>query len=473
MKMKLPIKKQLKAARKHMISLICAGVAVAGIVLSYWPTLGWYKDIEAKLDSSSGAYDQINTLLTKQRNLPVQSDPNNPAPLTVFPTNDVIDAGKKAVGEVRAQSVALLDRVTKLNIHVPLDVQAPIDLQNVVDGKVASALANAGGGDDIARATFGRAYLAAIANDQRIMNWPPPEIAQLRPDDPIPALLAGPCLTDADIKAAQDELETKIDNDFVTKDASGQPTADSKAYADSLFVEQVKTLALQKEMEKASTIKVYVEPGAFEHPAVAANFASATGSLAIGDIWTAQLWLWLDEDVATGVAYANAAAHNVTDSPVKQILDVGVKKDSPYVMSGDPSAGNDTTAITPVLDASPSGHVCNGMYDTVQFNVSLDVDASRIADVLGALERSQFITVLSTQVNAVDSSEKALQHYIYGKAPIVHLDLVCEELMLHDWVAKYQPADSSPAKIAAAATAGGGVAPLTVLVPMTVHTTGQ
>lgn len=473
MKIKLPLKKQLKAARKHMLSLICAGVAVAGIVLSYWPTTGWYTDLKDKVSTSAGAADQLNSLLTKQRNMPALSpDGSDQAPLTVFPTNDVIDAGKKAVGEVRAQSVAMLDRVIKLNVHVPLDAQPPFDLQELVDGKVASALANAGAGDDIARATFGRAYLAAIDNDQRIRNWPPPEIAQLRPDEPIPPLMAGQRLSDDDLKNAEQDLQTKIYNDSIVKDASGQPTPDSQAYADSLFTEQVKTLPLNLEITGASKFKVYLEPGAIKRPAVTANFISATSSLAIGDIWTAQLWLWLDEDVATGVAFANAGAHNVMDAPIKQILDVSIK-DPPYVISGDPGQGNDTTAVTPVPDASPSGHVCNGMYDVVQFSVSLDVDASRVAQVLAGLERAQFITVLSAQVNAVDSSEKALQRFVYGKAPILRLDLVCEELMLHDWVAKYQPPDSSPAKVFAAASAGGGTAPLTVLVPMTVHATGQ
>jgi hypothetical protein len=199
------------------------------------------------------------------------------------------------------------------------------------------------------------------------------------------------------------------------------------------------------ELEGAQKCKVYLEAGAIKAPAIYTAFQTATASMAPADIWTAQLWLWIDEDVATGVANANASAKNVLDAPVKQITVVEVK-DPPYLISGDPTAGSDSAALTAVQDVTPTGRVCNGMYDVVQFHVGLDVDATRVIDVLNGLQKGQFITVLWWQMQTVDSAGMAAQKFIYGKAPIIHLDLVCEELLLHQWLSKIQPPDGGPGK---------------------------
>jgi hypothetical protein len=154
------------------------------------------------------------------------------------------------------------------------------------------------------------------------------------------------------------------------------------------------------------------------------------------------------------VARANADAHDVTDSPIKQITTLDIK-DPPYLISGDPTAGSETAALTPVQDATPTGRVCNGMYDVVQFHVGLDVDATRVVDVLNGLEKGQFLTVLTWQLTSVDSATLASQKFIYGTAPIVHLDLVCEELLLHQWLTKIQPTDAGPGKYFTAGANGG------------------
>jgi hypothetical protein len=150
---------------------------------------------------------------------------------------------------------------------------------------------------------------------------------------------------------------------------------------------------------------------------------------------------------------------------VKQILDVTIK-DPAYSVVGDPTAGNETSALTPAPDASPTGRACNGMYDVVQFSLKLHVDASRVPAVLNALESSQFLTVLAVQVKAVDTSDLSTQRYLYGKAPIVELDLICEELLLHSWITKYQPSDSGPGK------GPGGSSSTASLLPIVTHTGG-
>ena len=147
-------------------------------------------------------------------------------------------------------------------------------------------------------------------------------------------------------------------------------------------------------------------------------------------------------------------------------------KDPPYAISGDPNAGKEDQAIIAAPDATPTGRVSNGMYDVVQFKISLDVDANHLADVLEAIQEKQFITVLSVAAQAADTADIASRNLIYGKAPILHVDLGCEELLLHNWTQNLQPPDAGAAKYAAA-NGGGGSSTISTIFPITVHANGN
>jgi hypothetical protein len=218
---------------------------------------------------------------------------------------------------------------------------------------------------------------------------------------------------------------------------------------------------------RAHKCKVYLEAGAIKQPAIYINFANATSSLAASDIWTAQMFLWVDEDVASAVALANARATDVTNSPIKQILDVTIK-DPPYVTSGDPTAGKDDAALTSVPDLTPSGRVSNGMYDVVQCSITLDVEADRVPEVLDSLQAGQFFTILSMQAQSIDSTDMAVQRFVYGKSPVVRLTLVCEDLFMHAWADKYAPPGAGASKYAAAA-GSSPASPSSVLMTITTH----
>jgi hypothetical protein len=426
----------LKFARKHLTPLILAAVALICVGLVFWPTGKLYASLQDELDQSSNLLSQIQGLLSKSRNLP-KFDPNAPpAVLSSFPTQDVFNIGLAAVKKWSAESDGMLAVAQRINQHQPL---------------VAGALPNGG---DLERATFGRNYLAALQPDSngndvpRIRNWPPSDGSH----SGIPALLAGRRLSDTELAAKLLDLQNQINVQYGVNagGAAGGGTnggADSTQDAQNAYAQASITKPLEWELDGAKKIKVYLEPGAIDEPDVYPEFQGATSSLPAAKIWSAQLSLWIDEDVATAVAYANASADNVTDSPIKQIDKLTVKS-PPYEISGDPTAGKDNAPLTPVLDVTPTGRVCNGMYDVVQFNLSLEVDARRQAEVLGALEQHQFITVLSVQTTAEDSSVAALSRWVYGDAPIVRLDLACEELLLHSWTNALQPPDAGAAALA-------------------------
>jgi hypothetical protein len=222
--------------------------------------------------------------------------------------------------------------------------------------------------------------------------------------------------------------------------------------------EELASAVAQMDYESATACKVYLEPGAIRQPTVYGRFKGATTSLPPSDIWTAQLWLWNIQDAVTAVARANADGKDVTDSPVKQITDLTVK-DPPYLIVGDPTVGDDKSPLTPAPDASPTGRVSNGMYDVTQFSMGLDVDADRLPQVLNGLQTGQFLTILSAQVTAIDSADRAKSGFLYGKARIVHLDLVFEDLFLHTTKGGYSqlcPPNCGPQAGGANGSGGGG-----------------
>ncbi|HUB25500.1 MAG TPA: hypothetical protein VL992_08710 [Tepidisphaeraceae bacterium] len=457
----------LKLARKQMPVLVCILIVIAAVVLSFWPTQGWYTNLQGDLNSSLSANTQIQSLLTKQRFLPVVGGTSTvQTPLPFFPTQDVINVGMQAVNQVQAESKSMLDWATKLNVHVPLDVHLPFTIDDLIAGNVPSALTN-GRTDDVARATWVHDYLQALSDDYRFRNWPPPEVQFIRSAYyQVPPLMADRRVTDQEINDAEAKLQNDINNQFLVRDPTGNITSDSQTQATNAYAAQSLQLPLDMETARAAKCKVYLEAGAIKQPAIYTSFASATSSQAASDIWTAQLFLWVDEDAVSAVARANANAKDVTESPVKQILDVTVK-DPPYLINGDPTAGNDTSALTPAMDLTPTGRVCNGMYDVMQFSMTLDVDATKVPQVIDDLQSGQFLTVLTAQFQAIDSTDMVLNRFRYGKSPVVRLTLVCEDLFLHSWTAKYLPDGAGASKYAAngASQGSGG----TDLITVTTH----
>jgi hypothetical protein len=440
--MKDKLKLVLKIVRQQMAGLICAVIIAAALVLSNWPTQQWFKQLSDNVDQSLSQNSSINSLLTQERHLPNTSlDPNAPQQvLAVYPTQDVYQKGLAAVKALGTQSTTLLNLAVQLNTHIPLH-----------DG----ALPN---GSAIDRAEFGSDYKTAMDDDSRIRNWPPPGTTG------IPPLMAGRRVSEEEKADALAKLKADIDAQWAGAGANGAANAEAAFEAASVHK------LLELETDRAQKCKVYLETGALKSPTVYEEFKTASNALPASDVWTAQLWLWIDEDVASAVARANADATDVLDSPIKQILDVSIK-DPPYVVVGDPTAGNDTTPLTPNMDVTPTGRISNGMYDVVQFGLKLHVDATRVPAVLNALQANSFMTVLGVvEIKAVDSAELAQQRFLYGKAPIVELDLVCEDLLLHGWITKYQPPNSGPsASGSGGGGGGGGGSQSSALLPITTH----
>ena len=185
------------------------------------------------------------------------------------------------------------------------------------------------------------------------------------------------------------------------------------------------------------------------------------------------LWqwrLWVIEDVLNAITSANKPYRGVVDAPVKRILSIAVREDilpkvvapaateevpaegstPPADGSTDPAAAAAASApALPPLDPksavaydfakSMTGRVSNSMYDVRFATVRLVVATSMIPEVLNAIARQNFMTVIAMDVRPTDAFEAADEGFIYGAAPVSEVRLTIESIWLRPWIAKLMP----------------------------------
>jgi len=234
--------------------------------------------------------------------------------------------------------------------------------------------------------------------------------------------------------------------------------------------------------KKARNYQVYLERSALAMLQSVADPKLPAPSME--DIWYAQMSLWVQQDVCNAIATLNGSRpeyKNIPTNPVKHLIaieipqtiamyaikggapGVGVTPAVPTPAAPPPSdTGGDTggdasaaAAATPsatpgvgidVKDYTlgPTGRVCNRLYDVVQFNVDVVVDAQMVKPFIQQLQYRQFINVLEMDVQGVDLDAALDEGFEYGKKPVVELKLKCEALFLRDWTAwvpSWVPAD--------------------------------
>jgi hypothetical protein len=158
------------------------------------------------------------------------------------------------------------------------------------------------------------------------------------------------------------------------------------------------------------------------------------------------LALWVEQDVAASIMEANnnVPNSNVLTDAVKRLVRLDVPEGPAiYFQNGTPGAAGAAAApvdpSTPDYSSSPTGHVCNAVYDVVQFQLVMEVDQRQIPLILHALQDNKLTNVLSVDITQVDTNAAADQGYIYGSTPIVSISLNCETLFMRSWTTKLMP----------------------------------
>jgi hypothetical protein len=394
----------MEIIKKNILSIVCGVVALAAIGLSFYP-LGSYKTgLLETLQKRVSVYHAVDSLRNKPRNKPVlDPDKTEAEPLGRFPNQEVIDLATKKKEEFEQQAKKIMDTAVAMNKH---DVLVP----NTLPAPTSSAYL----------IMFRDGYKDAVEK----------RIAAILKSTTLP--------TPEQIKAATDKLRAEKYNPSITGlgGSTGQQTLEQAFQQEALLV------PAQEQRRVAAEHLCYMDP----LTALPVNTKVTTAQVPlVTDVWYAQLSYWIYEDVAKAIAATNAGATNIMDAPVKHVTMIrlgSTVSPLPYILPpGTTGAieGDANAAVPKTPDVSPTGRVCNPLYDVVAFEVQVNMDAEKIPWLLKELENKRFISVHSMNVTSVDSISQQNLGYFYGSKPVAQVTLECEEIMFRDWSHKLMP----------------------------------
>ncbi|NJL31820.1 MAG: hypothetical protein HC898_09415, partial [Phycisphaerales bacterium] len=97
------------------------------------------------------------------------------------------------------------------------------------------------------------------------------------------------------------------------------------------------------------------------------------------------------------------------------------------------------TPITDDFARTPSGRVSNHLYDVRHARLSVMVEMRRMPELIDALSRVNFMSVLSMDILPVDEYAALLEGYVLGSEDVVQADMVIESLWFRQWTEKLMP----------------------------------
>ena len=413
----------MEIVKKNIVSIICGVVALAAVVVAFVIVPGRKEQLQANVNQSKSTHDALNTLLTKQRQLPVVN-PDSPEQkaLEAFPSKSVIDQGDALTKKVEQESKAIFQAAVDMNRHKLL-----------VDGSLPTPF-------QPQQFAFRRGYVAAL----------PPLIPPQQPGQPpqggpmksafAKELTAGMPPTADEVRFAAEQMANEIRQKKLVFTSQNTPANQPQVEAE--IAERTRKLPLEMRDKIATSAKVYLNPNTFEF-----NQRIISGGGVAPDpyeIYSAQLGYWIQGDVVQAVKELNANSKQVSDSPVKHLVRIRTKPygaAAPIFITGpELTAAADANAALPkVPQVSTTGRVSNQLYDVFHFEVEADVEADKVADFLRGLGTKRFITPLQVDVRAKDNAQAIAEGHVYGNKPVVTVRADCEILYLRAWNAPFMP----------------------------------
>ncbi|QOV89276.1 hypothetical protein [Humisphaera borealis] len=420
----------MELVKKNILSIICGVVALAAIIFHFVVTSGGFSDLETKGKARAAKQAELKNLRSAEYVMPTISDAP-PVKLERFPNEKAIKDAEGLVNQLAAQAKGLVEQAVRINrqpynLIVPESLPMPTDPRKYEFREQYNLVLKPGGKPK----TFDTKNPVVNLADDILQSAVPPTDAEI---------------LDAKNKLWKDEHFPKLIM------VNGVPVNQKEVVSE--FLRATAKFEEEFRRKRAMSFKVYLEPNALAiSPRL--DLAGRTAPAA-EDIWFAQMSLWVQQDVCAAIARMNARSTNIPASVVKHLVAVDVRQDSSmYVVPGGlaaapavaaaPSsdggeapadAGAAPAAVGKDFALSPTGRVCNPLYDVVQFELVVVVDRQYIKDFLEQLQFGRFIAVLDTDMQNIDLDDAVSQGYDYGSRPVVELRVKCESLFLREWTA--------------------------------------
>lgn len=233
-------------------------------------------------------------------------------------------------------------------------------------------------------------------------------------------------------------------------------------------------------LKRAQDISVYAHPTAFPWYDFWESYEFEGQNQAMEDCWDSQVAFWIYQDIAQTISNMNEGSDKVSSSPVKRLLGVsftypididsgrsrnvtgrslgeGIREKPNYVISPSVSAagtigraaamsGSSISMQSNFVSTSLTQRSGNEDVDVIHFAFSVLVDNRDVMAFMkelcsekthtyrvGFKEDGQEkngvhnqITILDTEINAVDKNAPEHALYRYGNGAVMRLDLICE-----------------------------------------------
>jgi hypothetical protein len=404
----------MEIVKKNILSIISGVIALLALIAWFWPIGGMFATAQTTLNEKTALYSGINSIRNKSRHWPVNGYENDPPiPLKRFPNEQIIKEGENVKKAVHDQA----DKMLRVTVYG--------DPQLNIEGNVhATLLPDVFPDPHERRFNFQTAYLEMVEKTfkKNLEAVVPPN------DDEIRSRAE---------KLWKEEYEDKV----VT--LSGVPQ--NRAKLEQEWHDAAVKLPEQMRAEAATKHKLYVDANAI--PTSKSLTLTQSQPLKNEDLWYAQNMIWVQQDVFDAVIRINSKAANVTESPVKQLIKFEMPDDatqyiqapSAAATAGAPAAATPESLSGKAYTRSPTGRVCNPLYDVIQFSLQINVDARMVPMIISEMERGKLITIYQADAATVDAQSAVDDGYIYGPAPVITLTLKGEELFMRAWTIKMMP----------------------------------
>lgn len=88
---------------------------------------------------------------------------------------------------------------------------------------------------------------------------------------------------------------------------------------------------------------------------------------------------------------------------------------------------------------TPTGRVSNSVFDVRHTQLTIDIEAAKLPAFIEALNQTNFMTVIKTQVTDLDEYALLREGYVYGHNDVVRADLIVESLWFRNWTEPLMP----------------------------------
>jgi hypothetical protein len=382
--------------------------------------------------------------------------------------SDIHAAADEAASK-RAQEFAALDKLEKSSVEIALPGRAAEQRTGVISARTVRAyqeLAERFRGDALELQSMAlernRRSRDALVADVTVTRANNNTVAEAvhgkvieRADATLQRLRAG---GPPDEQSVVDQLQRTQDQ-FVAREQKPDRKSLTADEAERLS-KQLLERRLQLYADAARNVSFYAERDDLGLPLSSAEAGKQpTEAVLFGWQWR----LWIVEDFLEAVAAANASAKSVLDAPVKRILSIQVREDvvpaaaKPAAAEGE---GGEASAAAPAgpppidpkapvtydFSRSFTGRTSNHVYDVRQLSVRMVVSTSRLPEVMDAIARTNFMTVLSMEVRPADAFAAAAEGLVYGPDAVSEVRMTIESLWMRQWLARLMPRELQVAK---------------------------